>query len=109
MKTGDIKREGWFGWTSTAQRLANGYSGSNHVHHHQYCDEAHRMIELPSQRIPDPTRGRVIPGRDAPARRSSGGNLMFRAAREGTSSQSTPGYCMSRAELAEAVNEYLRN
>ena len=67
------------------------------------------MIELPSQRIPDPTRGRVIPGRDAPARRSSGGNLMFRAAREGTSSQSTPGYCMSRAELAEAVNEYLRN
>ena len=66
------------------------------------------MIELPSQRIPDATRERGIPGPDAPVRSSGGGNSLFRAAREGTSSQTTPGYCMSRAELAEAVNEYLR-
>ncbi len=34
-------------------------------------------------------------------------NLKFRAARESTPSPTTPGYSMSRAELAEAVNEYL--
>ncbi|MGH2952325.1 MAG: hypothetical protein ACRDKX_09805, partial [Solirubrobacterales bacterium] len=34
-------------------------------------------------------------------------NLKFRAARESTPSPTTPGYSMSRAELAEAVNEHL--
>ena len=34
-------------------------------------------------------------------------NSRFRDARESTPSLTTPGYSMSRAELAEAVNEYL--
>lgn len=34
-------------------------------------------------------------------------NRKFRAARESTPSPTTPGYSMSRAELAEAVNEHL--
>ncbi|GAB1509792.1 hypothetical protein [Actinophytocola sp. KF-1] len=39
--------------------------------------------------------------------RSAEPNLKFRAAREATPSPTTPGYSMSRAELAEAVNEHL--
>src|SRR6266498_2300309 len=34
-------------------------------------------------------------------------NVKFRTARESTPSATTPGYSMSRAELAEAVNKYL--
>ncbi len=34
-------------------------------------------------------------------------NVKFRTARESTPSPTTPGYSMSRAELAEAVNEYV--
>ena len=34
-------------------------------------------------------------------------NVKFRTARESTPSPTTPGYSMSRAELAESVNEYL--
>jgi hypothetical protein len=44
---------------------------------------------------------------DAETTRSVQPNLKFRTARESTPSPTTPGYSLSRAELAEAVNEYL--
>ncbi|GAB3472579.1 hypothetical protein [Actinophytocola sediminis] len=53
-----------------------------------------------------PTRGESA--REAHTeKRPAKPNVKFRTAREATPSTTTPGYSMSRAELAEAVNEHL--